>query len=74
MLQRAAEQDGSRLQDRPTPGCVHEFGLCIAAPLHRRLGADAAFEFFSLSSEPVAFGVSVLFLLPEVFVPALELF
>ena len=45
VLERAAEQYGSRLQYRPTPGCIHEFGLCVPALLHRGLGADAAFEF-----------------------------
>src|SRR5882757_9176388 len=72
VIERAAEQRGSRLQYRPTPGGLDEFGLCVAPLLHRRLGANAAFEFVSPPLKPVAFRVAVLFLLPQVFVPALE--
>ena len=72
VLERAAEQCRSRLQHRPTPGGLHEFGLRIAALLQRGLGANAAFEFLSPTLKPVAFRVAVLFLLPKVFVPALQ--
>ncbi len=72
VLERAAKQCGSRLQYRPTAGGLHEFGLRVAALLQRRLGADAAFEFAPLPLKPVAFRVAILFLLAEVFVPALQ--
>src|ERR1700733_10286873 len=64
VLERAADQCRSCLQHRPTSGCIHEFGLCVAALLQRRLGADTAFEFLPLPLKPVAFRITVLFLLP----------
>src|SRR5580658_3885406 len=72
VLERAAQQRGSRLQDRPAPRGLDELGLGISALLQRRFSADAALERTALFLNPVAFGVTILFLLPKVFVLALE--
>src|SRR5271168_3252375 len=72
MLERAAKQRRSRLQDRPMAGGVHELGFRIATLLQRRLSADAALKLSTLPLQPVALRVALFFLKAEFFIPALE--
>ena len=72
VIERAPEQCGSRLQYRPTAGGLHKLGLRVAALLQRGLGSNAAFEVPALPLKPIAFRVAILFLLSQVFVPALQ--
>src|SRR5271156_5295413 len=72
MLERAAKQRRSRLQDRPTAGGVHELGFRVAALLQRGLSADAGLKLPTPPLQPVTLRVALFLLKTEFFIPALE--